>query len=100
MLHSFEEKLKPKSLVSYIDIRWEDAEAYYNCGFKEVKKTFPKYYYVDNKQRYPRTNFTKQKLSVRLENFDATKSERYNMRNNGYYRIYDCGNIVLVKTYG
>ena len=32
-----------------------------------------------------------------LEKFDSSLSERDNMFNNGYFRIFDCGNLVYTK---
>ena len=46
-----------------------------------------------------RLNFQKHKLKDVLKNFDPAKSEYENMKANGYYRIYDCGNMVFEKTY-
>lgn len=34
-----------------------------------------------------------------IENFDSSKTEVENMKANGYFRIFDCGNLVFVKEY-
>ena len=36
----------------------------------------------------------KHKLKDKLTNFDPNLTEFENMENNGYFRIYDCGNKV------
>ena len=46
-----------------------------------------------------RLNFQKHKLEKKLEFFDPEKSEYENMKANGYFRIFDCGNMVFVKKY-
>ena len=44
-----------------------------------------------------RYSFMKSNLSSKLAKFDANKSEWENMKNNGYDRIWDCGNFVFTK---
>ena len=34
-----------------------------------------------------------------MDKFDESKSEWQNMQDNGYDRIFDCGNLVFVKSY-
>ena len=48
---------------------------------------------------FNRIQFQKHKLNGLLEQFDESKSEWQNMRDNGYDRIFDCGNLVYVKSY-
>jgi hypothetical protein len=43
-----------------------------------------------------RNKFQKHKLIDKLEHFDPSISEYENMTNNGYYRIWDCGNNIYV----
>lgn len=38
-------------------------------------------------------------MSKILDNFDENKTEVENMKSNGYFRIFDCGNFVFVKEY-
>lgn len=38
-------------------------------------------------------------LAKLLSHFDADKTEVQNMHDNGYHRIFDCGNLVFEKTY-
>ena len=99
LLTFFERNFHPKSLVSYADRRWSNGKLYRAIGFNEVSKSAPNYYYVKHQRRYSRMRFQKHRLANLLENFDPKLSEVRNMENNGYCRIFDCGNIVFEKTY-
>ena len=100
LLKYFEENYNPKSLVSYADLRWSYGELYTILGFSLKNTSLPAYWYwkTSNKLHH-RTEFQKHKLKNILEKFDENLSEYENMRINGYNRIFDCGNLVFVKTY-
>jgi hypothetical protein len=53
--------------------------------------TAPGYFYVKSQYRYSRFAFTKHKL-VEM-GFDKNKSEHDIMTEQGYFRIWDCGNL-------
>ena len=38
-------------------------------------------------------NFQKKNLNKLLKEYDPVLTERQNANNNGYYAIYDCGNV-------
>lgn len=101
LLDFFEDSFKPKSLVAYVDRRWNTQKLYADCGFKLFKKTKPNYFYIDCKhqQRFKNFHFKKEIMKNIFKNYNDSLSEYQNMRNNGYETIYDCGNLVLVKTY-
>jgi hypothetical protein len=46
-----------------------------------------------------RIKYQKHKLKDVLSIFDGEKTEYENMKNNGFRRIYDCGNMVFEKNY-
>jgi hypothetical protein len=50
-------------------------------------------------QIYSRVNFQKHKLPKLLKEFDPTQTEWENMINNGYDRIWDCGNDVWIMKF-
>ena len=60
-----------------------------NKGFEYVSKTPPSPYWNIDGQRLHRLNFTKKKISNDT-NSHLTAVEI--MHNDGYYRIWDCGN--------
>jgi len=89
-----------KDVVSYCDRRLFNASGYISSGFEVVGTTKPSYFYVKGRSRYNRINFQKHKLESILPIYNPDKTERENMSDNGYMRIYDCGNIKLIKRQG
>lgn len=91
-------KYNPKSIISYANRRFSQGKIYEILGFKKIGITKPNYFYFmpDSKDHrlMTRIKFQKHKLKGILENFDPTISESENMFNNGYRRIFDCGNLV------
>ena len=101
LLKHFEKTYNPKSLISYADRRWSIGKLYDALGFTLDHISRPNYWYYKNGdyELKSRVNFQKHKLKDKLEKFDPKLSESENMKNNGYLKIYDCGNLVYVKTY-
>jgi hypothetical protein len=87
----------PNSILSFCDKRLFNGNVYKKLGFKLERETSPNYWYFNDREYIlkSRLQFQKHKLS-KLENFDPNKSESENMRNNRYYKIYDCGNYVFI----
>ena len=83
-----------------MDLRLFDANGYVATGFKKLGESGPSYFYLDKtgKVRMNRLRFQKHKLSGILNNFDVSLTEEENMSNNGFYRIYDCGELKLEYT--
>lgn len=87
-----------ESLISFADKRISTGELYIKSGWREVSNTSPCYWYFkDKKELYHRSNFMKSKLSKKLKSFDESKTEWENMLENGYDRVFDCGNIKYEK---
>lgn len=88
----------PTSMVSYCDLRWGNGEVYKNLGMIQEVDTPPNYYYFkpNDKQLMSRQQFQKHKLSNSLPWFDPQLTEWENMKANGYYRIWNCGNAKFV----
>ena len=80
LLNTFETKYKPKSLVTTLDRRFSNNDLYTSIGFSFIEDTKPNHFYFK-----PGENI--------LENFDT------DMFNEGYRRIWDCGNKVYSKVY-
>ena len=99
LLNYFITKYNVHSIISYVDLRYGLGTSYMKIGFKFLKFTQPNYYYFLKSQliRFNRLNFQKAKLKKKLEKFDPDLTEWENMANNGYDRIWDCGNAVFVK---
>lgn len=87
--------VKPTNIISYADLRYGTGNVYSNLGFqKTVENTGLNYFYIKNNKmgRLSRYKCQKHKLRKMLDNFDENLTESKNMENNGYYRIWDCGN--------
>ena len=87
----------PESIISYADRRYSSGAGYKSIGMYELSATNPNYFYVSNGMLESRLKYQKHKLENILEIFDNSKSETYNMISNGYYRIWDCGNLVFTN---
>jgi len=88
----------PKSIVTYCDRKYFDGSVYSNLGFTFVGHTPPNYYYVNQEhtELFNRMSFQKHRLQKKLFSFDKNLSEWQNMKNNGFDRIWDCGNSKWV----
>ena len=96
LFNYFIKNYNPKSIISYANRRFSNGSIYEKLGFKFLRKTEPNYFYfkVSESKTYSRNQFQKHKLVNLLDKFDENVSESENMFNNGYRRIYDCGNLV------
>lgn len=94
LFQCFLNEVKPKSVMTFADARFGNGSVYTHCGFKYVGLTSPNYWYFhkNNPKLFSRVKYQKHKLSELLTNFDSDKTEYQNMLDNGYDRIWDCGN--------
>ena len=100
LFNYFIKNYNPKSIISYANRRFSNGSIYEKLGFKFLRKTAPNYFYFKPSIRIlmSRNQFQKHKLANLLDKFDENLSESENMFNNGYRRIYDCGNLVYGYT--
>ena len=85
-------------ITTYADLRYSTGETYKIFG-KFIKQSEPGYFWVDlaNNIRINRFNTQKHKLEKFLgDNFNPDYTEKQNMENAGYHKIYDCGNISFL----
>ena len=104
LLKYFERNYNPKSIISYANRRWSQGDLYEKLGFEYTHSTKPNYFYFHGKDGdsavlESRVKYQKHKLKDKLETFDPNLSETENMYNNGYRKIFDCGNKVYVRKY-
>jgi hypothetical protein len=101
LLRAFERFHQPRSLVSYADVRFSTGGVYRLMGFVLDHISVPGYAYLDKtfRHRLNRLRFQKKKLQKQLPYYDATLTEWQNMQIAGYDRIWDCGQMVWVKTW-
>ena len=84
------------SVISYANRRFSNGKIYEVLGFKLLRTTEPNYFYCKKGKVYSRYQLQKHKLKNILEVFDDNKSETQNLEDNGFLKIYDCGNLVYV----
>ena len=86
------------TIISYIDLRYFSGNGYLNNGFSILKSTSPNYFYFkkNSLKLESRVKYQKHKLKDLLDEFDSKKSEKENMEDNNYNRIFDAGNLVVV----
>jgi hypothetical protein len=97
LLTAFERDHNQKSIISYCDLRWGTGNLYDKLGFTKLEDTAPGYFYVKDGSRYNRMLFMKKTLVKK--GHDPELSECQIMKNEGYRRIWDCGNGVYEKIY-
>lgn len=94
-LLSYFKKHYQGSIISYGNRRWTNKlkNVY---GNKLINISEPNYFYftIKNLRFISRQQCQKHKLKDKLEIFDENLTETENMYNNGYRKIFDCGNLV------
>lgn len=94
LLKFFTEKYS-KSIITYADRRYSNGSVYEKNGFNFICDTNPNYFYFNKSMKLEsRIKYQKHKLKNLLQSYNDNLSEYENMKNNGYSRIYDCGNKV------
>lgn len=91
----FVKRHNPSTVISYADLRWGKGDVYKNMGFSESGSSRPNYFYFKSPEihLYSRIKFQKYRLPKILEDYNETLTEKQNMQNNGWFRIFDCGNV-------
>lgn len=87
---------KVRKFISYIDLSHFSGEGYTKLGFKTLELTEPNYKWVKDDIVLNRFATQKHKLSFLLEKYDSGKTERENMSENGFYQIFDSGNLKVL----
>ena len=80
-------------IVSYANRDISNGKVYENLGFDFISTTPPNYHYFINRKVYSRHMFQKHKLKNILSVYDDNLTEWDNMKNNGYNRFWDTGNL-------
>jgi hypothetical protein len=93
LLSYFIKQKSPHKIITYADKRWSsnNNNLYTQLNFKYKESTQPSYFWCIGKKRYHRYNFTKYKL-IKLGK-DPKKTEIELMKEDGCYRIWDCGHF-------
>lgn len=92
--------LRPKTLLSYCDLRWETGDMYRHNGFMSAGDSAPNYWWCNGKYQLTQYSTQKHRLPMVLgENYKLELSESDNMLVNGWSKISDCGKGRWIKTF-
>jgi len=88
------------SVISYCDRRYSQGDVYRKLGFELRSISPPGFFYIDQRGNYSGTRYQWQKhlLKDKLENFDPGLTADENMKNHGYEKVWDCGQLVFSYT--
>ena len=96
----FVKKYNPDKITSMCDLRWGNGNFYKNLDMIKEKITEPNYWYFGDKsnrrKRWYRFYFNKKTLLRKYPQYDSSLSEWDIMKDLGYDRIWDCGNIKFI----
>jgi hypothetical protein len=91
LLKYFIKEYKPSAILSFANRDWSTGNVYQKLGFTFTGFTPPGYFYVKSNIRFSRFQFQKHKLVQAGKDPDLTEYEI--MTQDGYLRIWDCGNL-------
>lgn len=78
---------------------FHNGNMYYKLGFTFLNSSGINYWWIKDDLRLSRYQTQKHKLKNILQNFDGTLTESKNLLANGFYRIFDCGNLIFIKEF-
>lgn len=81
-------------IISFCDRRWFDGSGFLAAGFELVGVTGPSYYYVNSTTGEVKSRFQCQKHKIGAAD-GQTELERMNEL--GFFRVYDCGQLKLIR---
>lgn len=87
---------KLHNIISYCDLMLFTGIMYKNSGFRQLENTKPGYFYYNNKYCKSREYFQKHKLGSILKNYNPSISVDENVKINGWYKVWNCGNGVWI----
>ena len=83
-------------LLSYCNRRYSSGNVYEKIGFTLSSISPPSFFYITASGKYAGSRYQWQKhlLKDKLKNFDPSVSAFKNMKNNGFEKVWDCGQLV------
>lgn len=95
LLKAFVEDMCTRSIVTYAKRDYSQGNLYTKLGFKLINTTIPGYTYYKNRKVLTRYQCQKHLLQKLVpEHFSPELSESEIMRNAGFHKVYDAGNLV------
>lgn len=88
-----------QELVSYasLDYTYRYSNVYLTLGFEEVRICPPSYKWCKGDSVLSRYQTTKNRLRVRFPDADLRRSQSEILRERGYHRVYDAGNLLYKR---
>ena len=87
------------SIITYADRRFSKGNMYEKLGFTLIGISQPNYWWIKDNKVLSRYQTQKHNLNnILKDKFDPNKSEFLNMSSNGYYQLFDCGNLIYILT--
>lgn len=90
----FVKKYDPEKIISYCERSIFTGNLYQTLGFQFLHFSKPNYFYYKRGILESRNKFQKHRLSKILLDYNPDLTEYENMKNNGYKRVWDCGQSV------
>lgn len=87
-------KINTGSIISYCDLMLFTGEMYRISGFTYLGNTEPNFFYFKGSSIKSRESMQKHKLSAILKDFDSTLTADQNLLNNGWGKVWNCGNGI------
>lgn len=95
MLKWFKDNYDPYSIITYCDISKFEGDSYRKLGFKEENLSRPNYKWVSLDNNDVKSRYQTQKQSLIEKGYgNIGDTEDDIMKNLGYLKVYDCGNLV------
>lgn len=97
ILQHFISTYQPRSIVTYADRSYSTGSVYRKCGFTLERTLPPGYWYFqtnDTRRHHP-TQLRKYKLGRLYDDIDMSKTELELLRERGWDRVWDCGQLVF-----
>jgi hypothetical protein len=96
LLTDFVRNYNPSSIISYADLRYGSGELYRKAGFIHSHDSPPNYWYFKQGSVKLESRVKYQKHKLVEAGADASMTEWQIMQQQGYNRIWDCGNAVWI----
>jgi hypothetical protein len=96
MFSYFINRYSPSSIITYCDITKFTGRVYEKLGFNEINLTSPNYKWVDIETNDVKSRYQTMKkdlVAAGLGTDEQTEDEI--MNDLGYFKVYDCGNLVF-----
>lgn len=93
LLTAFQRTNSWNKIVTFAHLDYSHGNVYEKAGFDKIRITPPGMWYTKGGVRERREKYMKSKLDDLLTDFDPSLTERENMHNHGFLRIYDAGSI-------